>query len=234
MSIIIKRSKLCGTCYVEFYPGEYSSQCWNSESIFLSEEDIELILPVFKVVKKFDYYGFIRIDEKNWIKIIKELNGLKLLIENGNTDDLKNYYRNHYSGNDRCFSSLTRRKRSTLKLINEFIGWVENELKTTKVIWYLGMWIKMDFVVKKIKHHKKNVTRKDALRIVRNHLIKMISRNFEIQDGVPNGCVFYGISGDKPCWSVRIPSKHSGTGTDHYVCICKKTSKIIYDGLVGE
>ncbi len=140
MGIIIKnRKKLRGTCYIEFYPGEYSGQCWNNESIYLSEEDIELILPAFKYVNKFDYYDFIRIDEKNWIKIIKELNSLKLLIENDNNDDLKNYYRNHFSGNDFYFSSLARRKRSTLKLINEFTGWVENELKTTKVIWYLGL-----------------------------------------------------------------------------------------------
>jgi hypothetical protein len=140
MSIIIKnRKKIRGTCYIEFYPGEYSGQCWNNESIYLSEEDIELILPAFKVVKKFDYYDFVRIDEINWIKIIKELNSLKLIIENDNTDDLKNYYRNQFCGNDIYFSSLARRKRSTLKLINEFTGWVENELKTTKVIWYLGL-----------------------------------------------------------------------------------------------
>ncbi len=88
--------------------------------------------------------------------------------------------------------------------------------------------------VKKVKRRAKTVSQKEALRIVRKHLIEMVPRDFEIQDGPPEGCILYGISGDRPCWSVRIPSKHIGFGPSHYICICRKTGRIIFDGFAGE
>lgn len=52
---------------------------------------------------------------------------------------------------------------------------------------------------KKVKRTSKTVSQKAAMDIVHKYLIKMIPRDFEIQDGIPEGRIFYGISSDRPC-----------------------------------
>ena len=38
IKIIIDQSEMEGTCYIEVLPGQYKHKCWNSESIYFSEE----------------------------------------------------------------------------------------------------------------------------------------------------------------------------------------------------
>jgi hypothetical protein len=72
----------------------------------------------------------------------------------------------------------------------------------------------------------------EVSRIVRNHLIQKLPHNFEIEDGIPEGCMLYGVSSDMPCWYVRIPPEQLRTGPSRFICICKKSGKVVYDGLV--
>ncbi|MFA5321450.1 MAG: hypothetical protein WC373_02155 [Smithella sp.] len=77
-------------------------------------------------------------------------------------------------------------------------------------------------------------SRKDASRIIRRHLIKTIPLVFEIQEGVPKGCLFYNMPEDEPCWTAHIPSQKPMIGSARYICISKKSGKVIYDGSKGE
>lgn len=79
------------------------------------------------------------------------------------------------------------------------------------------------------------LTREKALQIIRKHLIAQVPRDFEIQDGIPDGCTFYGIDKVKaePCWTAFIPSQETRTGSSHIICISKKTGRILYDGFTN-
>ena len=80
---------------------------------------------------------------------------------------------------------------------------------------------------------KRNIdlSKEEALQIIRKYLMQKVLRGIKIQDGMPEGLVFYGVSNDRPCWTVYKPPEQQGMGPGHYICICKKTGKIIFDGL---
>jgi len=77
------------------------------------------------------------------------------------------------------------------------------------------------------------LTKEKAQQIIYKRLIAQIPRDIEIQDGVPEGCVFYGVDKVKsePCFIARIPPEIPRTGPSRIICVSKKTCRIIYDGL---
>lgn len=80
------------------------------------------------------------------------------------------------------------------------------------------------------------ITKEKVLQIICKHLMQQITEDIEIQDGLTDGCTFYGVDQVKaePCWTVRIPPEQLRTGPSHIICISKKTSRIIYDGFTNE
>ena len=79
------------------------------------------------------------------------------------------------------------------------------------------------------------INEEKALQIIRKYLIQQEqSRKLEIQDGLPEGCILYGVPEDEPCWTVWIPSDTPRIGCGRIICISKETGKILYDGNVGE
>ena len=81
---------------------------------------------------------------------------------------------------------------------------------------------------------RNSLSRKDAAKIIRRHLIKTVPLVFEIQEGIPPGCVFYNVSTDEPCWTAYIPSEKLMIGKSRCICVSKRSGKVIYDGLAGE
>jgi len=76
-----------------------------------------------------------------------------------------------------------------------------------------------------------------ALEIVKNHLIAGLDLDIEIDDRRPNyfSGYIYGLnSWPDDIWYIHIPKKSFGVGPSHYICIDKKSGKIIFDGDVGE
>lgn len=80
-----------------------------------------------------------------------------------------------------------------------------------------------------------SITKEKAQQMIRKHLIAQVPRDFEIQDGIPNGCTFYGVDKVKaePCWTAFIPSQETRTGSSYIICISKKTGRILYDGFTN-
>lgn len=50
----------------------------------------------------------------------------------------------------------------------------------------------------KMKKYDTELSRQKAVRIIRKYLHRQIPKDFELQDGVPDGCILYGISKDEP------------------------------------
>lgn len=66
------------------------------------------------------------------------------------------------------------------------------------------------------------LTREKALQAIRKHLIAQIPRDIEIQDGLHEGCILYGVPKDESCWTARIPSAEARTGPSRIICVSKK------------
>lgn len=78
------------------------------------------------------------------------------------------------------------------------------------------------------------MTKEKALHIIREHLMQRVSCDFEIQDGLPEGCIIYGVTLTEPCWTAWIPSAVPRIGSSRIICLSKKTGHIIYDGFTNE
>jgi len=72
--------------------------------------------------------------------------------------------------------------------------------------------------------------------IIRKHLIAQVPWDIKIQDGLPDGCVFYGVDKvrSEPCFTAFIPSTEVRIGPSRIICVSKKTGRIIYDGYTNE
>ncbi|MEE9910235.1 MAG: hypothetical protein K4571_00800 [Deltaproteobacteria bacterium] len=73
------------------------------------------------------------------------------------------------------------------------------------------------------------MTKEKALHIIREHLTQRVLCDIEIQDGIPDGCILYGVPKDEACWTSRIPPEIPRTGPSRIICVSKKTGRIIYD-----
>ena len=86
----------------------------------------------------------------------------------------------------------------------------------------------------KMKECDTELSRQKAVITIRKYLHRQIPKDFEFQDGVPDGCILYGISKDEPCWTVSIALSAFQVGAGRIICISKRNDKVIFDGLVGE
>ena len=86
----------------------------------------------------------------------------------------------------------------------------------------------------KTKECEADVSRESALLIIQKHLRRQVPQDLELQDGIPEGYILYGVSKDEPCWTVSIPSSTLQVGAGRIICISKRNAKVIFDGLVGE
>jgi hypothetical protein len=87
---------------------------------------------------------------------------------------------------------------------------------------------------RKMKECDTEVSRQKAVRIIRKYLCRQILKDLELQDGIPDGCILYGISKDEPCWTASITPDTMRVGAGRMICISKREGKVIFDGIVGE
>lgn len=78
------------------------------------------------------------------------------------------------------------------------------------------------------------LTKEKALRIICKQLMREVLHDIEIQDGIPEGRILYGVPKDEPCWTACMPSEVMMMGPSRIICMSKKTGRIIYDGLTNE
>jgi hypothetical protein len=112
MKLIHDTAELDGTAYFELLPGPYRNQCWNPESIYLSESDFDLIEPLFaRHESQFDHFAFTPILRSTWRPIIA---------------DLKQFARD-------------TEEATVAACVSELVKWLERTLLTHDKITVLGM-----------------------------------------------------------------------------------------------
>lgn len=142
INIIYDVSTLEGSCYIEVLPDRYKDECWNSSSIFFTEDNFGYLLPVFeKCFKSFDYFSFNEIKIDTWKLIIKELENVKqYLINNPQSQSLKDVLGFPFIYSEEEFmENYDTNVKQLVSMITEFQSWIREKSDSTKFISVLGM-----------------------------------------------------------------------------------------------
>ncbi|MBB6482285.1 hypothetical protein [Spirochaeta isovalerica] len=63
--LIRKTEELDGTCYFEFLPGKYQDKCWNSHSVYLTEDSAAFVEDIFhQISNEYDHYSFTELNKE--------------------------------------------------------------------------------------------------------------------------------------------------------------------------
>ncbi|MFE0507854.1 hypothetical protein ACWF7H_26330 [Peribacillus butanolivorans] len=142
IEIIYDVSTLEGSCYIEVLPDKNKGECWNTSSIFFTEENFGYIMPAFeKCYKKFDYFAFNEIDTDTWKMIIKELETMKqYLANNPSPQSLKDVLGFPFTYSEEEFmENYDTNIKQLISMITEFQSWIDEKSVSTKFISVLGM-----------------------------------------------------------------------------------------------
>jgi len=142
ITIILDKSELEGTCYIEIVTGKYQGKHWQEGSLFFEEEIFGLIEPIFKkYVSGYDHYDMNDASKLEWSNIISRLKELNELLESSNRfeDALGNvgfifvgtrdYFQTHYNS---CKSELVAMNK-------QLINWASEVLSNNEHIAILGI-----------------------------------------------------------------------------------------------
>jgi hypothetical protein len=81
---------------------------------------------------------------------------------------------------------------------------------------------------------KEVVSQEEAVDIARAACLPPRSA-FEVLDGVPDDAPIYASLRREPCWCIRVPRPEPPMiGSTHLILVSKETSKVLFDGPVGE
>lgn len=142
IEIIYDVSTLEGSCYIEVLPDKYKGECWNTSSIFFTEENFGYIMPAFeRCYKKFDYFAFNVIDTDTWKMIIKELETMKQYLANHpSPQSLKGVLGFPFTYSEEEFmENYDTNRKQLISMITEFQSWIDEKSVSTKFISVLGM-----------------------------------------------------------------------------------------------
>jgi hypothetical protein len=116
----------CGG-YLEFLPGKFNDKCWNDNSVFIEEGELDIVDDLlWKVNSEYDRHGFEYYYDENLInRLENELqNRLNEIINNGYI--LKGVYSQEFYDNINTHMDLY--KEEMIEMLGNFILW----LKTNK------------------------------------------------------------------------------------------------------
>lgn len=142
IEIINDTNSLEGSCYIEILPDKYKGECWNTSSIFFTEDNFGYILPAIeKFYKKFDYYAFNEIDIDTWSLINNELERMKKFLDsNPSPGSLKDVIGFRYNYSEKEFiENYDTNIKQLISMINDFHSWIEQKSSSTKFISVLGI-----------------------------------------------------------------------------------------------
>ncbi|HBT73823.1 MAG TPA: hypothetical protein DEB37_16735 [Lysinibacillus sp.] len=142
IEIIYDTNSLEGSCYIEILPDQYRGECWNSSSIYFTEDNFGYILPAIdKHYKKFDYFAFNEIEMDIWDLINQELERMKQFLNSKpNPNSLKEGIGFLYGYSEQEFiENYDTNVQQLITMITEFQSWIMQKRSTTQFISVLGI-----------------------------------------------------------------------------------------------
>jgi hypothetical protein len=135
-------NKLSGSLYFEFQVGKHNGTHWSNDSVFIFEEYVCFIEPIFQdCLNNYWHYSFTDVSKPDWEKIISEINILTQNIRKSETfDDFSSFVKFYFKHNIETFKSDFKNQKSDLiKMLNELVLWLKDVLKTQNIISILGI-----------------------------------------------------------------------------------------------
>lgn len=141
IELITDKNELEGTCYFEFAPGRYSKKHWQEGWVYLEEDVMYLLEPVFiKIMPGFDWYSMNEISRYQWFLIVDELKKLKESLKKATViSDIEIPMRFHGEFEKAFVENFEDCKNATVRLITDLCKWLNIQLKTHEVISVLGL-----------------------------------------------------------------------------------------------
>jgi len=135
---ILKRNDLPDGCggFLEFLPGEFKKKCWNDNSVFIEDGEIDIVDDLLKKVNnEYDLYGCVYFYDENLLeKLENELqNRLNEIINNGYVS--KGIYSQEYYDHINRYMELY--KNEIIEMLDNFILWIK--LNKSNGITVIGM-----------------------------------------------------------------------------------------------
>jgi hypothetical protein len=140
--IIKNKSELEGTVYIELLPGSYNGVCWNEGSIFFEEETFGYLeLAMQKHAPEYNRYAFTEIKLDAWLEIIKELQSLKLLLQQAKSvSELRDQVGFIFIGTEKRFAqNLQTNKDALVGVLEELCNWIDAKARAHGCVTVLGL-----------------------------------------------------------------------------------------------
>lgn len=142
IEIIYDASTRKNSCYIELLPDKYKGKCWNTSSIYFTENNFGYIEPVIeKCYKEFEYYAFNEIEIDTWKLIIQELEKIKqYLADDPNPNSLRDVLGFKFKSSEKRFiENYDTNLKQLISMITDFQSWIKEKSVSTKFICVLGM-----------------------------------------------------------------------------------------------
>jgi hypothetical protein len=140
--LIQNLNELHGTCYFEILPGRYEGNCWNQNSVFMTEEVFGYLEPMFERNEpNFDHYAFIEIKREAWLLIIRDFCSLIEVLEQAqDIQELEGKIGFIFKDSmDRFANDFRSNAVDLIDVLRELSQWLENQLKSYDYLSVLGI-----------------------------------------------------------------------------------------------
>jgi energy-coupling factor transporter ATP-binding protein EcfA2 len=140
--IIKNKSELEGTVYIELLPGSYHGVCWNESSVFFEEETFGFLeLALEKHAPDYNRYAFTEIKLDAWLEVIKELQSLKLLLQQAKSvSDLRDYVGFIFQNSEERFAEDFQTNKDALAgVLEELCAWIDAKARAHGCVTVLGL-----------------------------------------------------------------------------------------------
>lgn len=125
-------NELTGSNYFEIFPGEYTGNCWNPNSVFFDEEVFTLIEKPFEdCIPKYDHYSFVQASKENIDQLIASLKSLSKTITKNNKQDINNSLCWMFTT---TYEEFIKNYKVTINMLRKQIS--KENLETGR--WYIG------------------------------------------------------------------------------------------------
>jgi hypothetical protein len=139
--LITDTGELAGTAYFEFALGKYAEKHWQKGWVYLEEEGMLLLEPVFvKIIPNFGWYSINEISRNNWGLILGELKKLKESLKKAAAaSELRMPLRFSDEFEQGFFENFDEYRKALIDLIAALTKWLKIQLKTHETISVLGL-----------------------------------------------------------------------------------------------
>lgn len=137
--LIRKTEELDGTCYFEYLPGKYQDKCWNSHSVYLTEDSTAFIEDLFHQISiDYDHYSFTELNTEQIKQFIDLVDSRISKMKSSNQYKLETKMFSEYYYNN-LMDDYINFKEQIITLLFDLKIWLNEIIKSYDRITIMGL-----------------------------------------------------------------------------------------------